>query len=186
MGNSASFTFYNTKESHLHLTKLICCWQSGNDWGFVCSVQMWPPVLLFCAISLCRRLRRQAPAVCDYPVLLTEYDLLHKDAAVPFIIHRFVNTDALRILNVCGSVVSKLWLKPKLRWVFIDFYVKESRVRALRTMSEGKSALFPTGSEQYRSKQQTMWGCYNSYLLHAGHLRFSHSLCFSICFFVFC
>lgn len=111
-GNSASFTFYNTKESHLHLTKLICCWQSGNDWGFVCSVQMWPPVLLFCAISLCRRLRRQAPAVCDYPVLLTEYDLLHKDAAVPFIIHRFVNTDALRILNVCGSVVSKLWLKP--------------------------------------------------------------------------
>lgn len=100
------------KESNPRLTKLICCRQSGNDWGFVCSVQMWPPVLLFCAISLCRRLRRQAPAVCDYPVLLTEYDLLHKDAAVPFIIHRFVNTDALRILNVCRSVVSKLRLKP--------------------------------------------------------------------------
>lgn len=121
VGNSASFTFYNMKESHLHLTKLICCWQSGNDWCFVCSVQMWPPVLLFCAISLCRRLRRQAPAVCDYPVLLTEYDLLHKDAAVPFIIHRFVNTDALRIWNVCRSVVSKLWLKP-CQWSEMSFY----------------------------------------------------------------
>ena len=38
----------------------------------------------------------QAPAACDYPVLLTGYPLLHKDAAVAaFSIQRPIDTSAL-------------------------------------------------------------------------------------------
>lgn len=62
--------------------------------GICLCVITVPSALLYCAISLHRGLSRP-PAASDYPALLTENALLHKDAAVvPFSIQRPVDTNA--------------------------------------------------------------------------------------------
>lgn len=107
---------------------------------------------------------------------------------MPFIIQRPVNTDALRILNVCRSVVSKLQLKlcQESKMSFYWFLCKRLKGKNTAHFVRGKICLFfpqVTSNTGANTRQcGGVWKAYNSYLQHADHLRFSHSLCFAYVF----